>query len=450
MHGFDFDLFVVGGGSGGVRASRIAASHGARVGIAEAYRLGGTCVIRGCVPKKLMMYASQFRGAFEDARGYGWNIEGPYVHDWPRMVAARDKEMDRLEGVYRGLLDSAGVVVFQGRAELDGPNRILVDDQIITAKTILIATGAAPVRPDIPGAKFMATSDDIFNLRKSPSRVAIIGGGYIACEFSGIFSGLGAQVVQLHRGEQILRGFDDELRDHLADQISRRGVDLRCSIQVSAVERTHDVLSVYLSDGSTLEVDTLMIATGRQCATSRLGLDTVGVEVDDIGAIKVDQFSRTTNPGIYAVGDVTNRVNLTPVAVQEGHAFADTVFGGRPRAISHENVPNAVFSQPQAASVGLSETQAKAKYPNVKIFGSSFRPMTAALSSRDERALIKLVVDASSDRVLGAHIVAADAAEIIQGLAIAIKSGVRKADMDATLGVHPTIAEEFVTLREPR
>jgi len=366
------------------------------------------------------------------------------------MVAARDKEIDRLEGVYRELLDRAGVAVFQGRAELDGPNRILVDDQIITAKTILIATGAAPVRPDIPGAKFMATSDDIFSLRKAPSRVAIIGGGYIACEFSGIFSGLGAQVVQLHRGEQILRGFDDELRDHLADQISRRGVDLRCSIQVTAVERTHEGMSVYLSDGSTLEVDTLMIAAGRQCATSRLGLDTVGVEVDDIGAIKVDQFSRTTNPGIYAVGDVTNRVNLTPVAVQEGHAFADTVFGGRPRAISHENVPNAVFSQPQAASVGLSETQAKARYPNVKIFGSSFRPMTAALSSRDERALIKLVVDASSDRVLGAHIVAADAAEIIQGLAIAIKSGVRKADMDATLGVHPTIAEEFVTLREPR
>lgn len=450
MHGFDFDLFVVGAGSGGVRASRIAASHGARVGIAEAYRLGGTCVIRGCVPKKLMMYASQFRGAFEDARGYGWNIEGPYVHDWLRMLAARDEEIDRLEGVYRGLLDSAGVVVFQGRAELDGPNRIVVGDRIITAKTILIATGAAPVRPDIPGAKFMATSDDIFSMRKAPSRVAIIGGGYIACEFSGIFSGLGAQVVQLHRGEQILRGFDDELRDHLADQISRRGVDLRCGIQVTAVERAHDVLSVYLSDGSTLEVDTVMIAAGRQCATSRLGLDTVGVEVDDIGAIKVDQLSRTTNPSIYAVGDVTNRVNLTPVAIQEGHAFADTVFGGRPRAISYENIPNAVFSQPQAASVGLTETQAKAKYPNVKIFGSSFRPMTAALSSRDERVLIKLIVDASTDKVLGAHIVAADAAEIIQGLAIAFKSGVRKADMDATLGVHPTIAEEFVTLRDAR
>ena len=287
-------------------------------------------------------------------------------------------------------------------------------------------------------------------LRKAPTRVAIVGGGYIACEFSGILRGLGAQVAQLHRGKQILRGFDDELRDHLADQIIRRGVDLRCEIQVTAVERAHDHFSVYLSDGSTLDVDTVMIAAGRQCATSNLGLDTVGVEVDGDGAIKVDQFSCTTNPAIYAVGDVTNRINLTPVAVQEGHAFADTVFGGRPRAVLHENVPNAVFSQPQAASVGLSESEAKAAYPYIRVFGSSFRPMTAALSYRDERALIKLIVDASTDKVLGAHIVASDAAEIIQGLAIAIKAGARKADMDATIGVHPTIAEEFVTLREAR
>jgi glutathione reductase (NADPH) len=449
MQTYDFDLFVIGGGSGGVRASRVAAGYGAKVGIAEAFRLGGTCVIRGCVPKKLMMYASQFRSAFEDSRGYGWTL-GPYVHDWAAMVAARDKEIDRLEGIYRSLLDKSGVAVFSGRAELDGPHRIRLNGEVITAKVILLATGATPARLEVPGAELTVTSDEVFSLRDAPRRVAIVGGGYIACEFAGIFNGLGTQVVQLHRGNQILRGFDDELRFHLADEIARTGVDLRLGVDVTAVERERDALSVHLSNGSVCEVDAVMVATGRHCATGGLRLDSVGVDVDGGGAIKVNEFSRTTNPHVYAVGDVTNRLKLTPVAIHEGHAFADTVFGGQSRAISHNNVPFAVFSQPQAASVGLSEEQARAQFDDVKIYGSSFRPMRAALSLREERALVKLVVDGKTDRVLGAHIVGADAAEIIQGLAIALKVGARKADFDATLGVHPTLAEEFVTLRTAR
>jgi glutathione reductase (NADPH) len=449
MQNYDFDLFVIGAGSGGVRAARIAAGHGAKVAIAEEYRFGGTCVIRGCVPKKLLMYASQFGHGYEDAAGFGWSSVAA-THSWTSLIAAKDVEITRLEGIYQRLLENGGVEMFVGRAQIVGPNRVTVNDASVSAKTILIATGATPVMPSVAGAHLMMTSDDAFDLPALPRRIAIIGGGYIACEFAGIFNGLGRNVVQLHRGSQILRGFDDELRAHLGDELKKSGIDLRLGVDVAAVERQRGALSVQLTTGDAIEVDAVMAATGRLCNTWGLGLDAVDVAVDENGAIKVDEYSRTSNPDIYAVGDVTNRLNLTPVAIHEGHAFADSVFGGKPRSTEHENVPFAVFSQPQAASVGLSEAQARARYSDVAIFGSTFRPMRAALSQRDEKSLVKLVVDASTDRVVGAHIVGADAAEIIQGIAIAIKAKATKADFDATLGVHPTLAEEFVTLRNRR
>lgn len=449
MQTYDFDLFVIGAGSGGVRASRIAAGYGAKVAIAEEHRFGGTCVIRGCVPKKLLMYASQFAQAFDDAAGFGWSASTP-VHDWASLIAAKDAEIARLEAIYAQMLQNAGVKSIKGRARIVGPHRVEVNGVVFTAKVILVATGSAPVKPAIPGAELMITSNEAFYLDTLPGRIAILGGGYIACEFAGILNGLGSHVTQLHRGGQILRGFDDELRNRLSAEVSKSGVDLRVGVDVVAVEKRHDGLSVYLTTGESIEVDAVMAATGRRSNTSGLGLDTVGVLLDETGAIKVDEYSATSNPHIYAVGDVTNRLNLTPVAIHEGHAFADTVFGGKPRATVHDDVPFAVFSQPQAASVGLTEAQARERHLHVAIYSSEFRPMYAALSGRDERALVKLVVDASTDRVLGAHIVGTDAAEIIQGIAIAIKAKATKADFDATLGVHPTLAEEFVTLRKPR
>ncbi|GAB7542931.1 glutathione-disulfide reductase [Cupriavidus sp. 8B] len=449
MQNYDFDLFVIGAGSGGVRAARVAAGHGARVAIAEEYRLGGTCVIRGCVPKKLLMYASQFGPGFADSAGFGWSRMDP-SHSWTSLIAAKNAEITRLEGIYRRLLEAAGVEIFTGRAQFSGPNEITINGASVSANTILIATGATPAMPAVPGAQLMITSNDAFDLPAAPDRIAIVGGGYIACEFAGIFNGLGRKVVQLHRGSQILRGFDDELRNHLGDELSKSGIDLRLGVDVVAVERQRGALSVHLSTGEAIEVDAVMAATGRMCNTWRLGLETVDVALDINGAIKVDEFSQTSCPGVYAVGDVTNRLNLTPVAIHEGHAFADTIFGGKPRSIDHANVPFAVFSQPQAASVGLSEAQARARYADVAIYGSTLRPMRAALSQRNEKALVKLVVDESTDRVVGAHIVGADAAEIIQGIAVAIKAKATKADFDTTLGVHPTLAEEFVTLRSRR
>nr|P48639.1 RecName: Full=Glutathione reductase; Short=GR; Short=GRase [Burkholderia cepacia]AAC43334.1 glutathione reductase [Burkholderia cepacia] len=449
MQKYDFDLFVIGAGSGGVRAARIAAGHGAKVAIAEEYRFGGTCVIRGCVPKKLLMYASQYGQGFEDAAGFGWHSAAT-SHSWTSLIAAKDAEIARLEGVYQRLIENANVEIFKGRAQIAGPNRVTVTGASVSARTILIATGARPVMPPVAGANLMITSDDVFDLPVGPPRIAIIGGGYIACEFAGIFNGLGRHVVQLHRGSQVLRGFDDELREHLGDELKKSGIDLRLGVDVVAVERQRGALSVQLTTGDAMEVDAVMAATGRLPNTWGLGLETVDVGLDQNGAIKVDEYSRTSSPGIYAVGDVTNRLNLTPVAIHEGHAFADTVFGGKALPTEHENVPFAVFSQPQAASVGLSEAQARDRYSNVEIYGSAFRPMRAALSGRDEKALVKLVVNGSNDRVVGAHIVGADAAEIIQGIAVAIKARATKADFDATLGVHPTLAEEFVTLRNRR
>lgn len=449
MNTYDFDLFVIGGGSGGVRASRIAAGHGAKVAVAEQYRLGGTCVIRGCVPKKLLMYASQFGPALKDSAGFGWRVPEA-SHEWSDLIDGKDKEIARLERVYEALLEKAGVEVVTGRAAIVGAHEVCVNDVRITARCILIATGAMPEVPRIPGAELMITSDDAFHLMCAPQRIAIIGGGYIACEFAGIFSGLGADVWMVHRGSKLLRGFDEEVRDHLGNELAENGVHMRLATTVTAIERKHDVDLVYLSSGEVLEVDIVMAATGRRPNTHGLGLESVGVCVDANGAIPVDSYSRTSCDHVYAVGDVTNRLNLTPVAIHEGHAFADSVFGNTPRPTDHECVPFAVFSQPQVASVGLSEEDAHAKHGAVQVYSSVFRPMRTALSGRNERVLVKLVVDAKSERVLGAHIVAPDAAEIVQGLAVALKAGATKADFDATIGVHPTVAEEFVTLRNAR
>ncbi|WP_374466644.1 glutathione-disulfide reductase [Ferrovibrio sp.] len=447
MSQYDFDLFVIGGGSGGVRAGRIAAGYGARVAVAEEYRYGGTCVIRGCVPKKLLVYGSEFSHAFEDAAGFGWSV-GESRFDWPAMIAAKDKEIGRLEKIYRGLFENAGAKTFDGRATLKDAHTVLINDRPVTAGTILIATGGHPVKPSVPGAELMITSNEAFHLKEMPKRIIVIGGGYIACEFAGIFNGFGAKVTQLYRGEQILRGFDHDIRSHLAAELIKSGIDLKVRTDVTKIEKVAGGLLVHLTDGSTMEVDAVMAATGRKPNTDGLGLEAVGVKTDGDGAVVVDEYSRSSVANIYAVGDVTNRINLTPVAIREGHAFADTVFGNKPRKADHNDVPAAVFSQPGVGTVGLSEEDARKTYGEVDVYRTTFRPMRATVSGRDERILMKLVVDAKSDRVVGAHMVGPEAGEIIQGIAIAIKAKATKADFDATVGIHPTAAEEFVTLRE--
>jgi glutathione reductase (NADPH) len=447
MTQYDFDLFVIGGGSGGVRAGRISGGYGARVGVAEEYRYGGTCVIRGCVPKKLLVYGSEYAHAFEDAAGFGWTVPEPRF-DWATMIASKDKEITRLEGIYRKLFENAGAKTFDGRATLKDVHTVLINDRPVTADKILIATGGHPVKPSIPGAELMISSNEAFHLRTQPKRIAILGGGYIALEFAGIFNGFGSKTTVLYRGEQILRGFDDDIRAHLAGELVKSGIDLRLRTDVTKVEKAGDALLVHLTDGSTLEVDAVMAATGRKPNTDGLGLEAVGVKTDADGAVIVNDYSQTSVANIYAVGDVTNRINLTPVAIREGHCFADTVFGNRPRSPDHADVPAAVFSQPPVGTIGLSETDARKKYGEVDIYRTSFRPLRATVSGRDERVMMKLVVDAKTDRVVGAHMVGESAGEIMQGIAIAIKAGAKKADFDATVGIHPTAAEEFVTLRE--
>jgi glutathione reductase (NADPH) len=448
MSQYDFDLFVIGGGSGGVRASRIAAGYGARVGVAEEYRYGGTCVIRGCVPKKLLVYGSEYAHAFEDAAGFGWTVPKP-TFDWATMIANKDKEIARLEKIYHGLFVNAGAKTFEARATLKDAHTVVIEGgETVTADKILIATGGHPSKPAVPGAELMITSNEAFHLTELPKRIAILGGGFIACEFAGIFNGFGSEVVQLYRGEQILRGFDQDIRDHLAAEMKKTGVDLRVKTDVTKVEKGSGGLIIHLTDGTTLEVDCVMAATGRKPNTDGLGLEAVGVKTDEEGAIVVDAYSQTSVPNIYAVGDVTNRMNLTPVAIREGHAFADTVFGGKPRAVDYQNVPAAVFSQPTVGTVGLSEADARKKYGEIDIYRTTFRPMKATLSGRDERVMMKLVVDAKTDAVVGVHMVGHEAGEIIQGIAIALKAGAKKAHFDATIGIHPTAAEEFVTMRE--
>ncbi|WP_420429968.1 glutathione-disulfide reductase [Kordiimonas sp.] len=446
---FDYDLFVIGAGSGGVRASRIAAGFGARVAVAEEFRVGGTCVIRGCVPKKLLVYASHFSDDFEMARGFGWSV-GDVSFDWKTLIARKDAEIDRLNGLYIKTLDGAGVEIINGRATVTGPNSVEVDGREITAKTILVAVGGWPQMPDVPGIEHAISSNEALHLDEQPKRIVIVGGGYIAVEFAGIFRGMGSEVIQLYRSEQILRGFDDDLRDRLATEMRGKGIDLRTNTNVTKIEKSSTGVVLTLTDGSTLEADAVMYATGRTPKTEGLGLDAAGVELAKGGAVKVDAYGKTNVGSIYAVGDVTDRVQLTPVAIKEGHAFALTVFGGAPTSPAHDAVPSAVFSQPPIGTVGLTEEEAKAQYGEVEVYTSDFRPMKHTLGGSDERAFTKLIVDKTTDKVVGAHMIGADAAEIIQGVGIAVKAGLTKAQFDTTVAVHPSSAEEFVLMRTPR
>jgi glutathione reductase (NADPH) len=448
MSEFDYDFFVLGAGSGGVRAARIAAGHGAKVAICESSRVGGTCVIRGCVPKKLLVYASHFAEDFEDARGFGWDV-GPVSFSWPGLIRAKDKEIDRLNRVYLSLLSGSGVTLIEEHGSFIDAHRVQVGDRVVTAKNILIATGGRPWVPDIPGIEHAITSDEAFHLEELPARVAVVGGGYIACEFAGIFNGLGSSVHQLYRGDAVLRGFDHDVRQAVGREIQKKGVELLLETTVESIRKTDDGLELTLNNGQTLEVDQVMYATGRVPNVRGLGLIEAGVEVKPSGQVVVDQFSRTSIGHIYAVGDVTNRVNLTPVAIYEGHAVADTLFGGMERPVNHEFVPMAVFSQPPVGSVGFSEEEARIHYGKLDIYRSEFRPMKHTLSGRNEKTLMKLIVDRESQRVVGIHIVGSDAPEIVQGFAVAVKSGLTKAQFDGTIGIHPTAAEELVTMRTP-
>jgi glutathione reductase (NADPH) len=450
MADYDVDLFVIGAGSGGVRAARIASSHGARVMIAEEFRVGGTCVIRGCVPKKLLVYASRFADDFEDAAGYGWTVPEPTFH-WPTLIHNKDREITRLEAAYTTTLERFKVEIVKSRAVLEDAHtvRLTASGKTVRAKYVLIATGGWPHHgPEIPGIEHVISSNEALDLPELPPRVLIQGGGYIAVEFAGIFAGLGSKVTLIYRGTNILRGFDDDVREHLRSQMELRGIDIQCGKTVTAIDDTAEGYFVRLSDGSGVEVEKVLFATGRHPNVKGLGLDAAGVKLAANGGIAVDQFSQTSVPHIYAVGDVTNRVNLTPVAIREGHAFADTVFGGRPTPVDHHDVPTAVFSEPEVGVVGLTEAEACAQYATVDIYKTSFRPMKATLSGRATRCFMKLVVDGESDRVLGCHIVGPDAGELIQAIGIAVKMKATKADFDATMAVHPTIAEELVTMRE--
>lgn len=451
MSEFDYDLFVVGGGSGGVRAARIAAGYGARVGIAEEYRYGGTCVIRGCVPKKLFVYASKFSEEFEDAAGFGWSV-GERSFNWERLIDAKDREIARLEGVYRRNLERTGVEMFDTRAVLEDAHTVhlMSDGRRVRAKTILIAVGATPnVDASLPGCEHVITSNEAFHLSDFPKRVMVAGGGYIAVEFAGIFNGLGAETTLIYRGEEILRGFDDDLRKALHEEMEKKGIRVICGDVFKSIEKTADGLVGTTRGGETLEADQILFAIGRRPNTAGLGLDAAGVAVSQTGAVIVDGQSRTNVPSIYAVGDVTDRVNLTPVAIREGHAFADTVFGGREWSADHSLIPTAVFSQPEIGTVGLSQAEALAKHGGVDVYRAHFRPMKHTLSGRDEKMLMKVLVEPEGDRVVGVHILGADAGELSQVLGIALKMGATKADFDATMAVHPTAAEELVTMREP-
>ena len=448
MADFDFDLFVIGGGSGGVRAARVAAEAGAKVGLAEEYRYGGTCVIRGCVPTKLLVHAGGFADAFADAAGFGWSVEPPRF-DWAALIAAKDAEIARLEAAYHDRLRRAGVQLFRARATLSDAHGVrLATGAGYSARHILVATGARPSVPDLPGAEHGITSNEMFGLAALPRRMIVVGGGYVACEFAGIMNALGTRVIQLYRGEQILRGFDDDLRSHVADAMRERGVVLEVGRDLAGIEKAGHGLTVRVDNGETHVVDQVLFATGRVPNTAGLGLEALGVGIAANGAVAVDRWSQTAVPSIYAVGDVTDRFALTPVAIAEAQALAETVFAGRPRPVDHRLVPTAVFTRPEAAAVGLTEAEAAARGA-VESYDTRFRPLAGALSGRAERMLMKLVVDRDTRRVLGVHLVGPGAAELIQLAAVALRIGATKDDFDATIAVHPTAAEELVTLRAP-
>ena len=448
MSEFDFDLFVIGAGSGGVRASRVAAAHEAKVAVAEEFRVGGTCVIRGCVPKKLLIYGAHFAEDLKDARRFGWNVPD-CGFEWTTLRDNVLGEVDRLEGLYRNTLNSHKVEMIPERAVVTGPHSVkLASGREVTAKYILVATGAWPVMPDIEGAEHGITSNEVFHLDQCPKRIVIVGAGYIANEFAGIFHQFGSHVTIVNRSSTLLRGYDEQIRDRLLQISMTKGINFRFNAHMDRIEKTDDgALRVHFKDGDPVSADVVLFATGRKPNVDGLGLDSAGVELDDKGAIKVDDYSRTSCESIYAVGDVTDRLQLTPVAIREGHAFADTVFGGNPRTVDYDCVPSAVFSHPPLAGVGMTEAQAKNKLGTVKVYTSDFRPMKYVLAGREERALYKMIVDATTERVVGLHMIGPDAPEILQAAAIAVKAGLTKRDFDDTVALHPSMAEELVLLK---
>ena len=446
----EVDLFVIGAGSGGVRAARIAAGYGAKVLVAEEYRVGGTCVIRGCVPKKLLVYASRFADEFEDAAGYGWTVPQAEF-SWPSLIANKDMEIARLEAAYTLNVERSKAEIVKSRAEIEDAHhvRILETGERVRAKHILVATGGHPHHgAKIAGIEHVISSNEAFHLKELPKRILIQGGGYIAVEFAGIFAGLGSDVTLVYRGENILRGFDDDVREHLRSEMTKHGIKILTQTTVAGVEKVEHGLCVALSGHESTMVDQVMFATGRRPNVHGLGLEKAGIALNHKGAVAVDDYSRTSVPHIYAIGDVTDRLQLTPVAIREGHAFADTVFGGKDIKVDHSNVPTAVFSDPEVGTIGLTEMQARERLASVDIYKTTFRPMKATLSGRNTRSFFKLVVDGDTQRVVGCHIVGPEAGEMIQLVGIAVKMKATKADFDAVMAVHPTAAEELVTLRE--
>jgi glutathione reductase (NADPH) len=445
---YDYDLFVIGAGSGGVRAARMAAGFGARVAVAEDRYMGGTCVNVGCVPKKLYVYASEFGKAFKDARNFGWDSQTPDF-DWATLRDNKKTEIGRLNAIYDNLLSGVNAEVIDGRAKIIDAHTVEVNNQHYSADKILIATGGWPHIPEFPGSEFAISSNEVFDLEHFPRRLAIVGGGYIAVEFAGIFNGLGAQVTQLYRGPLFLRGFDADIRAHAAQEILKTGVDLRFEVNVASITRELSGLQVLLTDGSTLEVDAVLYATGRKANLTGLGLENVNVSLNDMGNIEVDEKFCSSEPSIFALGDVTGGMELTPVALAEGMAFARRQFGGLEYAVDYDFIPTAVFCQPNIGTVGFTEEQARDRFGHIRLFKSTFKPMKHTISGRDEKTFMKLIVDKASDRVVGVHMVGPDAGEIMQGIAIAMRAGATKAVFDTTIGIHPTAAEEFVTMREP-
>lgn len=448
MADYDFDLFVIGAGSGGTRLARIAAGHGARVAVAEERFYGGTCVNVGCVPKKLFVFGAHYAEDFEDAEGFGWDV-GPRKHNWARMVENKNKEIDRLNGIYERLIKGAGAKLIDGRAVMLDDHTVEVAGERHTAKYIVVATGGRAVVPEFMGSEHVITSYEAFYLDNLPEHVTIVGGGYIAVEFAGIFHGLGAKVTQLYRGDLFLRGFDQDVRMYLAEEMVRRGIDLRFDARVHCVTRNDNGYIVDLDDAETIETGLVMYATGRAPNVEGIGLEDLGVKMKPNGAIEVDAENKTSVDSIYAIGDVTDRLQLTPVALAEGHALADRLFGDGKRSVNYDNVPTAVFSTPPIGTCGLTEAEARETYGDIDVYRSTFRPMKHTMSGRQETSMMKLIVDRASDRVVGLHMVGPEAGEIVQGFAVAMVAGAKKSDFDRTIGIHPTAAEEFVTMREP-
>jgi len=448
MNKFDFNLFVIGAGSGGVRAARIASSFGAKVAIAEERYLGGTCVNVGCVPKKLLVYASRFSEEFKSCVGFGWDFDNSRF-SWKQLIANKNNEIKRLNQIYERLLNDAGVELIHGKAEMEDANTLRVNNQTYSAERIFIATGGWPTKPDIPGNEYAITSNEAFNLESLPERIVIAGGGYVAIEFAGIFNGLGVETIIIYRGPLILRGFDEELRKFVSNEIEKKGIKLILNTTIESIKNANNICNVHLSDGDVIETDKVMFATGRKPNTSDLGLENIGIKLDNQGAIIINQDYQTSSPSVYAIGDVTNRYNLTPVALAEGMALAKTLYAHDLSPVSYNNIPTCVFCQPNLASVGLTEEDARKQINNISVYKSEFKHLKHTMTDIDEMTFMKLIVDSQTDKVIGAHMVGEDAGEIIQGISIAMNAGVTKSQFDTTIGIHPTAAEEFVTMRTP-